>query len=226
MLDALREHWERDGDPDRLHLERFQPDDRRRRARARAARSGSSTSEHGGRVRRRHADPRRRRGGRRRAAVRLPRGHLPHLRREAVLRAGARPAQRRGARAPRARWSAPASTPPRAPSRSSYDRPETPMSHRTDREPARAPDAPSRSRSSARSSTRSTTRSTTTSATATAVHPSMIEMHRRLAVLAACSCSRRATSPRGSRAPRRSRWRRSSRTWRSATTSCTASGTG
>ena len=55
--------------------------------RARAARSSSLKSRLRGRVRRRHADPRRRRGGGARAALRLPRGHLPHLRRDAALRA-------------------------------------------------------------------------------------------------------------------------------------------
>ena len=116
------------------------------------------------------ADPRRRRGGRRDAALRLPHGHLPHLRRDAVLRPGPRPAHRQGVRARPARWCAPASTPPRATSRSPCDpdrRTRMPMMT-DDREPARAADAPSRSRSSAASSTRSTTRSSPTSATATA----------------------------------------------------------
>jgi hypothetical protein len=55
---------------------------------------------------------------------------------------------------------------------------------------------------------------------------SMIDMHRRLVVLAGCCCSPRATGLPGPPGRRRSPWRRSSRTWRSATTSCTASGTG
>jgi hypothetical protein len=52
---------------------------------------------------------------------------------------------------------------------------------------------------------------------------SMIEMHRRLAVMGrvllfASRCWARATGRPGSPAPRCSRWPRSSRTWRSATT--------
>ena len=98
MLDGLAEHWEQHGgDPDRLHMERFQPI------------IGKGDGEHGdggtirfllerrrGHVRRRHADPRGGRGGRRDAAVRLPDGHLPHLRRPALLRPDPRPANRRG----------------------------------------------------------------------------------------------------------------------------------
>ena len=55
---------------------------------------------------------------------------------------------------------------------------------------------------------------------------SMIELHRRLALLGRVLLvgSRYARCGRPGR--RRSRWPRSSRTWRSATTSCTASGTG
>ena len=151
---------------------------------------------------------------------------------QAVLGQGARPAHRRGLRQRRARWSAPASTRPRAPSRSSSrtkperDRPRS-RHDNDDREPARAPHR--RADRGARQGVRraSTTRSSTTSATATARYiTSMIELHRRLACSAACCCSARATSRPGSPARRRSRWPRSSRTWRSATTSCTASGTG
>ena len=85
---------------------------------ATAARSASSRSDVEAAVGRRHADPRRRRGGRRDAPLRLPDGHLPHLRRPALLRPDPRPADRRGVTAARARWSAPASTRPRAQSRS------------------------------------------------------------------------------------------------------------
>ena len=74
-----------------------------------------------------------RRGGRRDAAVRLPHGHLPHLRRAAALRAGPRPAHRRGPRPARARWSAPASTRPKGTSRSSSEH------HRTTTHPMPRP---------------------------------------------------------------------------------------
>ena len=86
MLDALDEHWDEHGDCDRLHMERFQPI------------IGEAEEGEGGTIRfrksdcetesrRQPADPRGRRGGRPRAAVRLPRGHLPHLRRRAASRA-------------------------------------------------------------------------------------------------------------------------------------------
>ena len=116
--------WSASGDCDRLHMERFQPIIGR----------ATPSSGDGGTIRfldsdieaesdGAHADPRRRRGGRRDPALRLPHGHLPHLRRAAVLRPGPRPAHRQGLRLARARWSAPASTPPKAPSRSPSDPP-------------------------------------------------------------------------------------------------------
>ncbi len=82
MLDALAEHWEQEGDADRLHFERFQP----------RLGLGDGTEGEGGTitflksdaergVRRQDADPRLRRGGRARPAVRLSRGDLPHMRR-------------------------------------------------------------------------------------------------------------------------------------------------
>ena len=63
MLDALTEHWEREGDPELLHMERFQPVIGGDRAAGtggtmRFAKSGVEAD-----VRRRHADPGRRRGG-------------------------------------------------------------------------------------------------------------------------------------------------------------------
>ena len=122
LLDAMTEHWEREGDRDRLHMERFQPKLGVARRRARAARSSSPRAT---------ARPSRD-GGKPilvageeaglDAAVRLPRGHLPHLHREAVLRARSATcatAKVYGQR--RARWSAPASTRPRATSRSNYE---------------------------------------------------------------------------------------------------------
>ena len=82
LLDVMTDYWEEETDPDRLSMERFQP------------RIGGDDAEagEGGTIRFRvtevdaesdgtAADPGRRRGGRRRAAVRLPPGHLPHLRR-------------------------------------------------------------------------------------------------------------------------------------------------
>ena len=99
MLDAFTEHFERESDCDRLHMERFQPKlgpggERRRRGRCDQV-PGLRVR---GRVRRQDADPRRRRGEGPRPAIRLPRGHLPHVRGRAALRPGARPAQRRGLR--------------------------------------------------------------------------------------------------------------------------------
>ena len=97
MLDAMTEHWEREGDCDRLHMERFQPkiggdaDERRGRARSRFAASdceANATAAH------RSSSPARRPALD--LPVRLPDGNLPHLRRAALLRAGARPANREG----------------------------------------------------------------------------------------------------------------------------------
>src|ERR1044072_802303 len=60
---------------------------------------GALRSQPGGdSLRERHADPRRRRGGRGDAALWLPDGHLPHLRRQALQGPGARPAHRPGPR--------------------------------------------------------------------------------------------------------------------------------
>ena len=99
MLDALTEHW--DGSRatrDRLHMERFQPI------------IGGEDAEHGEGGTIRFCDERRR--GRAATArqpilvageeagatlpVRLPDGHLPHLRRALLLGPGPRPAHRRG----------------------------------------------------------------------------------------------------------------------------------
>ena len=97
LLDALEEHWEAHGDRERLHLERFQPK-LMPRGRGRGRHDRLPQERLRGRDRRHQADPRRRRGGRAGAALRLPRGHLPHLRRDAALRPLARPAQREGRR--------------------------------------------------------------------------------------------------------------------------------
>ena len=114
------------------------------------------------------------------AALRLPRGHLPHLRRRAEVGRDPRPAHREGLRLATARSCAPASTPPRAPSRSNSEKEprmateiENPL-HRLTRRADRG------DRQGVRRS--STTRSRTTSATATrATSAAMIELHRRLA---------------------------------------------
>ena len=99
MLDAMTAHWQRDGDGDRLHLERFQPVIGQGDG---ALGEGGTirllTQRHRGPQRRHRADPRRRRAGRRHAALRLPDGHLPHVRGKAVQRQDPRPAHRRGVR--------------------------------------------------------------------------------------------------------------------------------
>ena len=124
MLDAMTAHWEQEpatgppahgalpahhrasedgqhgegGDGPLLHQ-------RRERASRTAPRRSSSAGEDAG------AD----------ASLRLPDGHLPHLRRAPALGQGPRSAHRRGVTGRTARWSAPASTRPRAPSRSSSE---------------------------------------------------------------------------------------------------------
>ena len=94
MLEAMIERWEADGERDKLHLERFQPiiggDARRRPGRH----DQVPEEQDRGQRRRRHPDPRRRRGRGRDPALRLPDGHLPHLRRAPVLGEGSRPADR------------------------------------------------------------------------------------------------------------------------------------
>ena len=90
--------FEQAGIAERLHMERFQP----------KLGLGDGEEGEGGTITflsptprpspTAQADPRRRRGGRARPALRLPRGHLPHLRRRAALRPCARPAQRQGLR--------------------------------------------------------------------------------------------------------------------------------
>ena len=99
MLDSMKAHWQQAGDPDRLDMERFQPI------------IGGDEVEPGagGTVRFRvtdfdadcdgtTSDPRRRRAGGRAAPVRLPDGHLPHVRRASPGGSRARPAHGRGAR--------------------------------------------------------------------------------------------------------------------------------
>ena len=92
------EHWRARGRPGAAGDGALPAGDRRRRRRRRGRHDPLPHERHRGRVRRRHADPRRRRGGRRRAALRLPDGDLPHLRRRALLGRGAGPAHRRGPR--------------------------------------------------------------------------------------------------------------------------------
>ena len=130
--------------------------------------------------------------------------------------------------APRARWSAPASTRPRGASRSNSEheerhgrcrsRSESPLAHlsaeqieelgaRVRRDPRRGLRRPRRPRPPLHR------RDDRDAPAARRARP------RR------CCCASRS-SPRGWPARPRTRWPRSSRTWRSATTSCTASGTG
>ncbi len=124
MIDALEDHWEAEGDPRRLHMERFQPI------------IGTGDAEVGsggtrqlprhrrrGDLRRRRLDPGRRRGGGRGAPLRLPDGDLPHLRGQAARRGRFATCAPGNCSASRARPSAPASTPPRATSRSSCKEP-------------------------------------------------------------------------------------------------------
>ena len=93
LLDALSEHWEGEGHASRLHMERFQPvigsEDAEHGAGGtiRFTDSGIEASSDGS-----DADPRGRRAGGSDSALRLPDGHLPHLRRAPVLGPGARPA--------------------------------------------------------------------------------------------------------------------------------------
>ena len=170
MLDALTEHWERARRP-RPPAHGALPADHRRRRRARRGRHDPLPHERRRGAQRRHDS--RSSSPARRPAPTLPfgcrDGHLPHLRRASSAPGRSATCAPARSTAARARWSAPASTPPRAPSRSRCEhRPRGATMPTHDREPARAPDATSRSRSSAASSTRSTTRSTPTSATATA----------------------------------------------------------
>src|SRR6185437_13237148 len=88
------------GRPGRAASHRALPARRaRRRRRARLRWHDPALPQRGrGGQRRRAADPARRRAGRRGDALRLPHGHLPQLRRQAALGAGARPAHRPRAR--------------------------------------------------------------------------------------------------------------------------------
>ena len=97
MLDAMTELWEREGDPERLHTERFQP-------KALAGEPGE-----GGTIRFLESDTEAESDGSipilvagenagLELAVRVPRGHLPHLHRKALLGTDPRPAKRQGRR--------------------------------------------------------------------------------------------------------------------------------
>ena len=92
MLDAMEEYWEKEGDCDRLHMERFQP------------KVGFSEEGEGGEIKFLASDTTTEADGGTPIlvageeagldlALRMPRGHLPHLHRQAVLGPGARPAQ-------------------------------------------------------------------------------------------------------------------------------------
>jgi ferredoxin-NADP reductase len=81
MLDDFSTHYEQAGAIER------------RRGGGRGRRDHVPRLRPQGPVRRQPADPRRRRGGGARPALRMPRGHLPHLRGRVALRARTRPAQ-------------------------------------------------------------------------------------------------------------------------------------
>ena len=99
LIDATVEHFEREELKERLHLERFQP-----------VVGGEDVEEgEGGKIRFLLSDTDAESDGTKPIlvageeagldpAVRLPRGHLPHVRREALLGQGPRPADRQGAR--------------------------------------------------------------------------------------------------------------------------------
>ena len=119
MLDAFTEHWESHGDCDKLHMERFQP----------KLGLGEGGDGEGGTIKflesdcevecdGEHADPRGRRGSRARPALRLPGGHLPHLRRASFARASCGICETETSTATRARSCEPASARQRVPSRS------------------------------------------------------------------------------------------------------------
>ena len=229
MLDAMTEHWERAGDCDRLHVERFQP----------IIGQGDGELGEGGTIRFTTSDVEASSDGTppilvageeagRDAALRLPDGDLPHLRRQAVRRQDPRPAHRRGVRQ-RGRDRAYLRQRPRRPHR---DRPVT-TDHARSRMPSMIESPLARL---------SDEQIEELGREFDAIHDevfaelgdrdrryiaSMIEMHRRLVVLGRVlllGSRRRPAWLAGHHA--RSRWPRSSRTWRSATTSCTASGTG
>ena len=96
MLDAMIEHWDHEHDCDRLHMERFQPIIGSAGPGGRGRDDPLPPQRLRCRERRQPADPRLWRGGGARASVRLPRGHLPHLRGDAAHRQGPRPAHGQG----------------------------------------------------------------------------------------------------------------------------------
>ena len=113
LLDALCEHWEEHGDQDLLNIERFQPTYGEGGEEGEGGTVKLHEVRQGGRGRRRPVDPRGRRGGGARPRLRLPHGHLPHVRRASAsgkirdLRSGE-------VTTPTARRSVSASTRPRA----------------------------------------------------------------------------------------------------------------
>ena len=100
LLDDLSDWWDRHGDPEALHVERFVARATGGRGRHRWPRPLHRQQDRGsgGSGRAAHA---RRRGRRRPAAQRLPDGHLPHLRRAPAVRRRHQPAHRRAPRLPR-----------------------------------------------------------------------------------------------------------------------------
>lgn len=98
LLDVLEEHWNEHGDPERFHLERFQPVIGGECGKRRGRHHPLPRQRTGRRVRRGNPDPGCGRERRPQVAVRLPYRHLPHLRGDVAFRATPGPANRRGER--------------------------------------------------------------------------------------------------------------------------------
>ena len=171
MLDAMGEHWRRDGDPELLHDGALPAGDRRRRA-ARRRRPGAASLRERRRGRaataaRRSWSAARRPGRSCRSAAGWGSATPASASSAAARSATCAPARSTAARA---RWSAPASTPRKGRSRSRFEttkgRPWTAIVTET-REPARPPLRGAARRARPTSSTRSTTASSPTSASAT-----------------------------------------------------------
>ena len=228
LLDALTEHWEQHGDPERMHLERFQPviggEGEGEGGTIKFCKTDLEAEADGGT---RSSSPARRPG---RPPLRLPDGHLPHLRRAASLGRGPRPAYRRAfgeerRDGPHLRERARGRGRDRA---LNTDTEETSMTdHRRSNEPARAHLSEEQIDELAKEFD--------------AIHDevygdlgdrdrryitAMIDLHRRLAVMSRVLLLGAQYRRWVGRGRRPTRPPRSSRTWRSATTSCTASGTG
>ena len=92
MLDAMDEHWDTPGRRRPAPRGALPAEDRRRHRGGQGRHDRLPRERLQDRVRRRHADPGGRRGGGAHAPLRLQGGHLPHLRRQARVGPGPRPA--------------------------------------------------------------------------------------------------------------------------------------